>query len=127
MDIIETQPEFDLVYDYHHELWGSEKVKKCNYQEFDLRKLRHQNYMMTSCGVMRRSVFPGFDPALKRFQDWDLRMAKNGVHAKYLDLKIADVPVRTNGISGRTSLEEALTTIKKKHPDITAELPRKLF
>ena len=39
--------------------------------EFSAEKLRRQNYIHTS-SLIRRQDFPGFDPSLKRFQDWDL-------------------------------------------------------
>jgi glycosyltransferase involved in cell wall biosynthesis len=38
---------------------------------FDDTRLRQFNYIHVS-SLMRREVFPGFDPALKRFQDWDI-------------------------------------------------------
>jgi glycosyltransferase involved in cell wall biosynthesis len=38
---------------------------------FDAKRLRKMNYIHTSA-LIRRSDFPGFDPSLKRFQDWDL-------------------------------------------------------
>lgn len=38
---------------------------------FDATRLRMYNYIHVS-SVIRREVFPGFDPALKRFQDWDV-------------------------------------------------------
>ena len=38
---------------------------------FDATRLRLYNYIHVS-SLIRREVFPGFDPALKRFQDWDI-------------------------------------------------------
>src|SRR3989339_661713 len=41
---------------------------------FDPVRLRHMNYIHTS-SLIRRSDFPGFDPAIKKFQDWDVWLA----------------------------------------------------
>lgn len=49
-------------------LWGN---KLFTSQPFDQDKLRQVNYIHTSA-LIRREAFPGFDPTLKRFQDWDL-------------------------------------------------------
>jgi glycosyltransferase involved in cell wall biosynthesis len=38
---------------------------------FDSHRLHDINYIHTS-SLIRRSAFPGFDPAVKRLQDWDL-------------------------------------------------------
>jgi glycosyltransferase involved in cell wall biosynthesis len=38
---------------------------------FDSEKLKEMPYIHTS-SLMRREAFPGFDPLLKKFQDWDL-------------------------------------------------------
>lgn len=39
--------------------------------QFDAEKLRQMPYIHTT-SLIRREFFPGFDPALKKFQDWDL-------------------------------------------------------
>ncbi len=38
---------------------------------FDAERLRRSNFVMTT-SLVRRKDFPGFDPTLKRFQDWDV-------------------------------------------------------
>jgi len=38
---------------------------------FDAEELKRQNYIDT-ISLIRRSRFPGFDPRIERFQDWDL-------------------------------------------------------
>lgn len=40
-------------------------------RDFDLEYLKVHNYIDT-CSLVRKDVFPGFDPEIKRFQDWDL-------------------------------------------------------
>ena len=45
--------------------------KTFKFWEFNLEKLKHNNYINT-CSLLRREVFPGFDETLVKFQDWDL-------------------------------------------------------
>lgn len=40
-------------------------------QPFDADSLRRQNYIHTT-SLIKREAFPGFDPSIKRLQDWDL-------------------------------------------------------
>lgn len=55
---------------------------------FDERKLKENNYIHTMA-LIRREAFPkeGFDPSLKKFQDWDLwlTMLENGYIGIWLD------------------------------------------
>lgn len=45
--------------------------KKFKLWAFDVEKLKQIPYIHTS-SLIRREAFPGFDPSLKKFQDWDL-------------------------------------------------------
>jgi glycosyltransferase involved in cell wall biosynthesis len=45
--------------------------KKFKLWPFDVEKLKQIPYIHTS-SLIRREAFPGFDPSLKKFQDWDL-------------------------------------------------------
>lgn len=63
---LDTHAEIDFVYGNHY--WGR---KTFFGRPFDTNFLKKQNYIHTS-SMLRRSVFPGFDESLKRFQDWDL-------------------------------------------------------
>lgn len=45
--------------------------KKFRLWEFDVEKLKQMPYIHTT-SLIRREHFPGFDPSLKRLQDWDL-------------------------------------------------------
>ena len=60
--------------------------KKFNLWEFDADKLRQMPYIHTT-SLMRREHFAGFDPSLKRFQDWDLwlTMLEKGYIGKWLN------------------------------------------
>lgn len=53
---------------YSSFIWGGKKFVLWPY---DAEKLRQMPYINTT-SLVRREHFPGFDPALKRFQDWDL-------------------------------------------------------
>ncbi len=48
-------------------------------EQFNPEKLKKRNYI-SGISLIRRSKFPGFDPKIKRLQDWDLwlTMLKNG-------------------------------------------------
>lgn len=54
--------------------------------EFDEQKLRQMPYIHPMA-LMRRQDFPGFDPSLKKFQDWDLflTMLENGHKGKWIN------------------------------------------
>lgn len=53
---------------------------------FDPERLKRMNYIHTSA-LIRREHFPGFDPAIKRLQDWDvwLTMLKHGRMGVFVD------------------------------------------
>jgi hypothetical protein len=45
--------------------------KKFRGVPFDAQKLRHHNFIHTTA-LVRAADFPGFDPAIRRLQDWDV-------------------------------------------------------
>lgn len=63
---LQEHPEADAVYASHRFGW-----KRFSAPPFDAELLKRVNYIHTS-SLMRRAAFPGFDPALTKFQDWDL-------------------------------------------------------
>ncbi len=63
---LEEHPEAS--YAYSGFFWGRKRFPS---RSFDPQALRRRNYIHTT-SLIRRSAFPGFDPSLKRFQDWDL-------------------------------------------------------
>ena len=66
VEVLEKNPENSYVYCDYKFGW-----KKMPSQEFDAGALKKQNYIDTT-SLIRMKDFCGFDPALKRFQDWDL-------------------------------------------------------
>lgn len=72
----------DISYAYSSFKFGWKKFKLW---EFDAQKLREMPYIHTT-SLMRREHFPGFDPTLKRLQDWDLwlTMLEQGHKGKWI-------------------------------------------
>ena len=54
--------------------------------EFNAEKLKEMPYIHTT-SLIRREHFPGFDPKLKRMQDWDLwlTMQEKGYKGKWIN------------------------------------------
>lgn len=67
---------------------------------FSLERLKETPYIHTTA-LLRRTVFPGFDERLKKFQDWDLwlTIAERGGKGHFLPEELFTVAVRTEGIS----------------------------
>jgi glycosyltransferase involved in cell wall biosynthesis len=67
---------------------------------FDGETLRQMPYIHTT-SLMRRSAFPGFDPTVKRLQDWDLylTMLKEGRTGVWISDMLFSVETRKNGMS----------------------------
>lgn len=74
------------------------------------------NYVETT-SLVRRHVFPGFDPAIRRFQDWDvwLRMSKDGRRGTYIHEVLFELHHFDVGITASVPFKEALQAIKTKH------------
>lgn len=71
---LQASPEADVAYSAHR--FGGKLFPS---RAFDPTALQQGNYIHTT-SLVRREAFPGFDPSLKKFQDWDvwLTMAKQG-------------------------------------------------
>ncbi len=71
---LQESPEADVAYSAHR--FGGKLFPS---RAFDPVALQQGNYIHTT-SLVRREAFPGFDPSLKKFQDWDvwLTMAKQG-------------------------------------------------
>lgn len=68
--------------------------------EYDQERLKKMNYIHTT-SLIRREHFPGFDPTLKKFQDWDvwLTMAEQGHVGIWIAERLYTVQQRQGGIS----------------------------
>ena len=67
---------------------------------FDPERLRQVNYVHTSA-LIRREDFPGFDPAIKKFQDWDvwLTMLGQGKSGVFVDQVLFEAAVDQQALS----------------------------
>ncbi len=70
-------------YAYSSFIFGPKKFKSF---PFDEEKMKQMNYIHTT-SLIRREDFPGFDPEIKKFQDWDiwLSMLENGKKGIFID------------------------------------------
>lgn len=74
------------------------------------------NYVETS-SLVRRHLFPGFDPAIRRFQDWDvwLTLSEKGHRGIYIPEVLFELHHFDIGITASVPFQEALQAIKAKH------------
>jgi hypothetical protein len=79
-------------------------------------RLRRENYIDTT-SLIRRSTFPGFDPEILRFQDWDLwlTMSARGARGVYLSKTLFDKYVIDENVSAKVPEKEAREAIVRKH------------
>ncbi len=84
---------------------------KWNYE-----RLKRENYIDTT-SLIRADRFPGFDPAIRRFQDWDLwlTMAARGCRGAYVPYCVVEKYVIDENISARIPEAEAREAIVRKH------------
>ena len=88
--------------------WGRKVFKG---KSFDADALRKDNYIHTTA-LIKRGDFPGFDPSLKRFQDWDLwlTMSEQGAKGVWVDEVSFDVLIEKD----RESYSQWLPSIAYK-------------
>jgi len=84
--------------------------------EFDLEKLKKVNYIDT-CSLVKKSIFCGFDPEIKRFQDWDLWLTLSLQGYKGLYVKETGIMkfYLDSGITSSTKLAKSKDIVLKKH------------
>lgn len=79
--------------------------------------LRQKNFVSTM-SLLRRSLFPGFDEALPRFQDWDLwlTLLERGVTGTYVPRTLFTAHYRPGDISTVAATEETCRQrVLRKH------------
>lgn len=115
-------------YAYASFMWGWKKFKLW---PFDGEKLKQMPYIQTSA-LIRREHFPGFDPKLKKFQDWDLwltmlhqghvgiwvdevlfKVASSGTMSSWLPSFVYKLPFIKN--KNKDKYFKAMEIIKEKH------------
>ncbi len=90
--------------------------------KFDSHRLRLRNYINTT-SLIRTEAFPGFDPCIRRLQDWDLwlTMAARGSFGVYVNENLFTLNQIDSSISIKESFDDAVEMIRKKH-GISADL-----
>lgn len=88
---------------------------------FDPGQLRRENYI-SMISLIRKAVYPGMDPGIDRFQDWDLwlTMLERGFVGAYIPpRKEGDVLFTAyyngDGITKSTGKREAADAVRRKH------------
>ena len=85
-------------------------------QDWDPELLLRKNYIDTR-SLVRTADHPGFDPDIKRLQDYDvwLTMLEKGKTGAYTGQKLFNTWVRPGITFNTISYEEAISVIRKKH------------
>ncbi len=110
-------------------------IKDFRLREFSASALKRMNYIHTS-SLLRPAAWPGFDPTLKRFQDWDVwltmlasghrglwipqqlfRVADTGRMSRWLPSFVYHLPLIGRGIGNRNieKYRAAEAAIRQKH------------
>lgn len=78
--------------------------------------LKRGNYVETM-SLLRREAFTGFDPNIKRFQDWDLwlTLSEKGHRGVYIPETLFELHHFDKGISASIPFEESIAAIRMKH------------
>lgn len=83
---------------------------------WDPEKLREANYI-NMMALVRREKFPGLDPRIRRFEDWDLwlTISENGGYGKYVSDVLFESHHFDKGVTLTEPEEFWLREVKKKH------------
>ena len=84
---------------------------------FDVRRLRAGNYIDLAA-LIRSDKFPGFDPAVRRYQDWDLWLniaLKQGGIGQYVPEALFYYRVHPHSVSQREDRDRAMWHIRRKY------------
>ena len=84
---------------------------------FDVRRLRVGNYIDLAA-LIRADRFPGFDPAVRRYQDWDLWLniaLKQGGIGQYVPEALYYYRVHAQSVSQREDRDRAMWRIRRKY------------
>ena len=97
-------------YAYCGFMWNG---KKFSSQTFDPNMLRKSNFVHTT-SLIRKNDFPGFDPVIKRLQDWDLwvTMLENGKKG----IVIYKILFSVTNVRGRKNISKWIPSIMYQIP-----------
>lgn len=106
--VLRDHPEVSYVYSAFRYGW-----KRFASFSFDAERLRQFNFVHTT-SLVRREHFPGFDPQIPRFQDWDvwLTMLRSGRVGFHLEEELFRIRVPL----GRTGISKWRPRMAYRHP-----------
>jgi hypothetical protein len=83
---------------------------------WSLSRLKKQSFIDT-CSLIRKKAFPGFDPKIKRLQDWDLflTIAERGGSGIYIPGVLYKTHHIDKGISDSVDFQESVRAVREKH------------
>ena len=84
---------------------------------FDVERLRRANYIDLAA-MIRRKAFPGFDEALRMYQDWDLWLniaCNGGGRGRHVPRPLFCYRVHPNSLGHRGDPDPALWRIRRKY------------
>jgi len=88
-------------------------------REYSSERIRERNFIDTSA-MIRRPCFPGFDPTVRRLQDWDLWLTIDESDDRWgwphwVNATLYENHVRNDSVSVTENYEKALKKIQHKH------------
>src|SRR5262245_2503401 len=119
---LEKHPEKGFVYsDYMNVVFPDvpnrgNRVFPMKAKPWNWETLKHANYIDTT-SLVRKSVFPGFDPELVRLQDWDLwlTLGEQGISGAYIPESLFFKFSIDAGITGTVPIGPAHEALARKH------------
>lgn len=114
--MLEAHQEASIAYSGYRTILKAHHAKDAYPGKWNPDRLRRENYIDTT-SLIRRSTFPGFDPAIRRFQDWDLwlTMSTHGARGVYISKTLFDKHVIDENVSAKVPENEAREAIVRKH------------
>lgn len=98
--------------------WGSYMLadQRIGHSHWDYKLLLKRNYISTMA-IVRTHLHPGFDPEIKRLQDWDvwLTMLFKGLVGQFTGTTTFHTPLREGITTNSIPISEAMRVIKEKH------------
>jgi len=100
----------NVSYVYCGFLWDHKKFLT---QAFDANKLRKFNYIHTT-SLIRKDDFPGFDPKIKRLQDWDLWLTM--LENNKIGMEIEKILFSVTNVNGRNNISKWMPSFLYRIP-----------
>lgn len=117
---IDSHPKVDFVYSDYKKLTYSDATQCKGIPKypgpFSIDAIKKANYINTT-SLIRRAAFPGFDPSIRRLQDWDLwlTMIGRGSVGRYIREYLFELWSIDAGVTEMESFADAYEAIVRKH------------